>query len=178
MASTRPRKITTIKNLNDLSVKDHITEISKIKNWFTKTNSRTKSTRKIKPGYRVLLIGPPRSGKTRTAAVMGNETGLSVYRIDLSRVVSKYVGETEKNLEKIFDRAEDKNWILYFDEAEALFGKRTEVRDAHDRYANQETSYLLQKIENYKGLVIVSTNLKKNIDKAFLRRFNSVISFV
>jgi SpoVK/Ycf46/Vps4 family AAA+-type ATPase len=92
-------------------------------------------------------------------------------------VVSKYIGETEKNLELLFARAENKNWILFFDEADALFGKRTNVRDAHDKYANQEVSYLLQRIEDYNGLVILATNIKQNIDDAFLRRFNSIIKF-
>jgi len=92
-------------------------------------------------------------------------------------IVSKYIGETEKNLELLFARAEDKGWILFFDEADALFGKRTNVRDAHDKYANQEVSYLLQRIENYNGLVILATNMKNNIDDAFIRRFNSILKF-
>jgi SpoVK/Ycf46/Vps4 family AAA+-type ATPase len=92
-------------------------------------------------------------------------------------VVSKYIGETEKNLELLFARAEDKEWILFFDEADALFGKRTNVRDAHDKYANQEVSYLLQRIEDYNGLVILATNMKNNIDEAFVRRFNSILKF-
>ena len=92
-------------------------------------------------------------------------------------MVSKYIGETEKNLETIFDRAEEKEWILFFDEADALFGKRTGVKDAHDKYSNQEVSYLLQRIENYNGLVILATNMKSNIDDAFTRRFNSMIHF-
>jgi SpoVK/Ycf46/Vps4 family AAA+-type ATPase len=102
---------------------------------------------------------------------------MDVYRIDLSMMISKYIGETEKNLSKIFDMAEDKNWILFFDEAEALFGKRTGVSDAHDRFANQEVSYLLQRIEDFKGVVILASNLKSNIDDAFTRRFQSVIYF-
>ncbi|MBK8195839.1 MAG: ATP-binding protein, partial [Lewinellaceae bacterium] len=100
-----------------------------------------------------------------------------VYRIDLSTVVSKYIGETEKNLSSLFERAEDKNWILFFDEADALFGKRTNVRDAHDKYANQEVSYLLQRIEEFGGLVILASNMKSNIDDAFMRRFNAIIKF-
>jgi SpoVK/Ycf46/Vps4 family AAA+-type ATPase len=92
-------------------------------------------------------------------------------------VVSKYIGETEKNLELLFARAENKKWILFFDEADALFGKRTNVRDAHDKYANQEVSYLLQRIEDYDGLVILATNMKNNIDEAFVRRFNSILKF-
>ncbi|MFC1879734.1 ATP-binding protein [Chloroflexota bacterium] len=96
---------------------------------------------KIKPGYRVLFHGPPGTGKTLTATLLGKHTGRKVFRIDLSTVVSKYIGETEKNLAGLFDKARSKNWILFFDEADALFGKRTNVKDAHDRYANQEVSY-------------------------------------
>ena len=100
-----------------------------------------------------------------------------MFRVDLSRVVSKYIGETEKNLARLFDKAEHKDWILFFDEADALFGKRTEVRDAHDQYANQEVAYLLQRIESYAGLVILATNQRGNIDEAFLRRFQASVNF-
>src|SRR5690606_16170501 len=100
-----------------------------------------------------------------------------VFRIDLSIVVSKYIGETEKNLSALFDRARNKDWILFFDEADALFGKRTGIKDSHDRFANQEVSYLLQKVEDFDGLVILASNLKGNLDEAFLRRFNAVIAF-
>ncbi|PWT98796.1 MAG: hypothetical protein C5B52_11690, partial [Bacteroidetes bacterium] len=117
------------------------------------------------------------TGKTLTANVLGNETKKDVYKIDLSMVISKYIGETEKNLELLFARAEDKDWILFFDEADAIFGKRTNVRDAHDKYANQEVSYLLQRIEDFNGLVILATNMKTNIDDAFIRRFNDVVKF-
>ncbi len=133
--------------------------------------------RKLKPGYRTLFYGPPGTGKSLTAALLGKRNEIDVYRIDLSKLVSKYIGETEKNLSNIFDRAEHKNWILFFDEADALFGKRTNVSDAHDRYANQEVSYLLQRIEDYNGLVILASNLKENIDEAFLRRFHSTVFF-
>lgn len=133
--------------------------------------------RKIKPGYRVLFYGPSGTGKTLTASLLGNEYNLHVYRIDLSQVVSKYIGETEKNLENIFARASKKNWILFFDEADALFGKRTSVSSAHDKYANQEVSYLLQRIEEHEGLLILASNYKNNIDDAFLRRFHSIIHF-
>lgn len=132
---------------------------------------------KIKPGYRSLFFGPPGTGKTFTAALLGKHTGYDVYRIDLSLIISKFIGETEKNLNKIFDRAENKKWILFFDEADALFGKRTQVKDSHDRYANQEVSFLLQRVEDYPGLVILATNLKSNIDDAFARRFQSIIDF-
>jgi DNA polymerase III delta prime subunit len=133
--------------------------------------------RVIKPGFRCLFYGPPGTGKTLTATLLGKYTGKEVYRIDLSMVVSKYIGETEKNLSRIFDRAENMDWILFFDEADALFGKRTNVKDAHDRYANQEVSFLLQRVEDFNGLVILSTNMKSNIDEAFARRFQNVIHF-
>jgi len=131
----------------------------------------------VKPGYRSLFYGPPGTGKTLTAILIGKHTGRDVYRIDLSMVVSKYIGETEKNLSKIFSKADNKDWILFFDEADALFGKRTNVNDAHDRYANQEVSYLLQRIEDFNGLIILASNMKSNIDDAFTRRFQSVIYF-
>jgi SpoVK/Ycf46/Vps4 family AAA+-type ATPase len=102
---------------------------------------------------------------------------MDVYRIDLSMVVSKYIGETEKNLAGVFDMAENKHWILFFDEADALFGKRTNTSDAHDRHANQEVSYLLQRIEDFPGLVILATNFKSNIDEAFARRFQLTVNF-
>jgi SpoVK/Ycf46/Vps4 family AAA+-type ATPase len=133
--------------------------------------------KKIKPGYRALFHGPPGTGKTLTATLLGKRTNKEVFRIDLSTVVSKFIGETEKNLATLFDKAQNKNWILFFDEADALFGKRTSVRDAHDKYANQEVSYLLQRIEEFSGLVILASNFKTNIDEAFTRRFQSIIYF-
>ena len=131
----------------------------------------------LKPGYRVLFHGVSGTGKTLAASLLGKYTGRDVYRIDLSMVVSKFIGETEKNLAKVFDQAEHSDWILFFDEADALFGKRTGVKDSHDRYANQEVSYLLQRVEGFNGLVILATNFLNNIDDAFLRRFPSVIHF-
>jgi len=133
--------------------------------------------KRVKPGYRALFYGPPGTGKTLTATLLGKITGKEVYRIDLSRVISKYIGETEKNLSGLFDRAGDKDWILFFDEADALFGKRTDIRDAHDKYANQEVAYLLQRIEAFNGLVILATNQRGNIDEAFVRRFQAIIHF-
>lgn len=132
---------------------------------------------RIKPGYRVMMHGPPGTGKTLTASLLGKYTQRPVYRIDLSTVVSKYIGETEKNLASLFDRAAHKNWILFFDEADSIFGKRTNVRDAHDKYANQEVSYLLQRIESHAGLVLLASNFKDNIDEAFTRRFQSIVEF-
>lgn len=132
---------------------------------------------KFKPGYAALFHGPPGTGKTLTASLIGKFTGRVVYRVDLSMVVSKYIGETTQNLASLFDKAEAQDWILFFDEADALFGKRTGVKDAHDRFANQEVSYLLQRIEQYDGLVVMASNLKANIDEAFIRRFNCVLGF-
>ncbi|MGB1216300.1 MAG: ATP-binding protein [Saprospiraceae bacterium] len=131
----------------------------------------------LKPGYRCLFYGPPGTGKTLTAALIGKTVGLNVYRVDLSKIVSKYIGETEKNLAKIFDQAENKNWILFFDEADALFGKRSATSDAKDRYANQEVAYLLQRIEDFAGVVVLASNLKGNMDPAFSRRFQNIIYF-
>lgn len=131
----------------------------------------------LRPGYKALFYGPPGTGKSLTAALLGKKAGLDVYRIDLSQMVSKYIGETEKNLSRVFDKAERKDWILFFDEGDALFGKRTGTRDAHDRYANQQVSYLLQRIEAFDGLVVLATNMKNNIDEAFLRRFDAIIHF-
>lgn len=133
--------------------------------------------RSIKPGYRALFYGPPGTGKTLTATLIGQQTGADVYRIDLSAVVSKYIGETEKNLAAVFDQAQARQWILFFDEADALFGKRTQTSSSNDRYANQEVSYLLQRIEDFPGVVLLATNLKANIDEAFARRFQAMLYF-
>ncbi len=132
---------------------------------------------KVKPGYKALFHGPPGTGKTLTANLLGKKTNKDVYKIDLSLMVSKYIGETEKNLSKLFDKAKNKDWILFFDEADSILGIRTGVRDSHDKYANQEVSYLLQRIENHPGLMVFATNYKSNIDKAFTRRFNSFVAF-
>jgi len=133
--------------------------------------------KKVKPGYRAVFFGPPGTGKTLTAALLGKATGRDVYRVDLSMVVSKYIGETEKNLSRVFDAACYKEWILFFDEGDALFGKRSEVSSSNDRHANQLTGYLLQKIEDFPGTVIIATNLKTNMDEAFTRRFQSMVQF-
>jgi SpoVK/Ycf46/Vps4 family AAA+-type ATPase len=124
-----------------------------------------------------LFAGQPGTGKTMAAEIVAGALGLDVYRIDLSAVVSKYIGETEKNLERIFRAADQGDAVLLFDEADAIFGKRSEVRDAHDRYANVETAYLLQRLEAYEGLAVLTTNLKGNIDEAFLRRLDCVMEF-
>ena len=128
-------------------------------------------------GVAALFAGPSGTGKTMAAAIVGRELGLDVYRIDLSRVVNKYIGETEKNLGRVFDAAEQANVVLLFDEAEALFGKRSEVKDAHDRYANVEIGYLLQRMEAYPGTTILATNLRHHLDEAFLRRLQVVAEF-
>ena len=132
---------------------------------------------KLKPGYKALFHGPSGTGKTLTATLLGKLYNLDVYRIDLSMVISKYIGDTEKNLEKVFKKAERKGWILFFDEADSLFGKRTSISDAHDKYANQEVSYLLQRLEDYEGLVILASNMRSNVDEAFTRRLQAVINF-
>ncbi len=131
----------------------------------------------LRPGHRCLFHGPPGTGKTMTAGLLGTTTGQEVYRIDLSLVVSKYIGETEKRLAHLFDMAERHGWILFFDEADALFGKRSATRDAHDRYANQEVAYLLQRIETFDGVAILASNLRENMDEAFARRFETVVYF-
>lgn len=128
-------------------------------------------------GLNALFSGPPGTGKTMTAEVIANELGLDLYKIDLSQVVSKYIGETEKSLNRIFTSAEQTNAILFFDEADALFGKRSEVKDAHDRYANIEIAYLLQKMEEYEGITILTTNLVQNLDEAFTRRIRFIVEF-
>ncbi|MBE9082617.1 ATP-binding protein [Tolypothrix sp. LEGE 11397] len=175
------QRITTEMEWEDLVLNTQtLQQIHELEAWIT--HSRTilydwNMKKKLKLGYRALFYGPPGTGKTLTASLLGKYTGKDVYKIDISMVVSKFIGETEKNLANLFARAESKDWILFFDEADALFGKRTNVRDAHDKYANQEVSYLLQRIENYDGLVILSSNLKSNIDEAFIRRFQSIIQF-
>jgi AAA+ superfamily predicted ATPase len=132
---------------------------------------------KLKNGMIALFWGPPGTGKSLTASVIANELGIEAYRVDLSRIVSKYIGETEKNLERVFYKFENKDCILFFDEADALFGKRSEVKDAKDRYANQEISYLLQRVESFNGIVILASNLKEHMDEAFKRRVLSWVFF-
>ncbi|MEG0110567.1 MAG: ATP-binding protein, partial [Oscillospiraceae bacterium] len=128
-------------------------------------------------GVSALFTGPPGTGKTMAAHILSDMIHMHLYRIDLSQVVDKYIGETEKRLEEIFNTAEKSNVILFFDEADAIFGKRSEVNDAKDKYANTETSYILQRIEEYEGIVILATNYKKNIDEAFMRRIRYLVEF-
>jgi len=128
-------------------------------------------------GLPVLFYGPSETDKSVTAASLGTELGLEVHSINISEVISKHIGETEKNLDHFFALAADQGWILFFDEADALFGKRTESTNESDKFANQQVNYLFQRVEEYEGLVILSTNSKDNIDSAFIRRFHSVIHF-
>ena len=155
-------------------------QLEVVSSWLAHNNELMRDVnlgRKLKPGYRVLFFGPPGTGKTLTASLIGKQFNKAVYRIDLSQIVSKYIGETEKNLEKIFSKAVNNDWVLFFDEADALFGKRTGVQSSNDRYANQEVSYLLQRVEDFPGLMILASNLKNNIDPAFVRRFQQIIHF-
>jgi SpoVK/Ycf46/Vps4 family AAA+-type ATPase len=128
-------------------------------------------------GVAALLVGAPGTGKTLAAHVLASALNLPIFRIDLSRVVSKYIGETEKNLDAVFERAAQQDAVLFLDEADALFGRRTEVKDSHDRYANAAIDYLLQRLEEYEGALILATNLKENIDAAFARRPWRVLRF-
>jgi hypothetical protein len=173
--------ITTNLDWSDLVLEENVfEEVEEIKDWITLGNilmNDWEMSKMIKPGFRTLFYGPPGTGKTLTASLLGKSSGLDVYRIDLSMVVSKYIGETEKNLANVFDQAENKNWLLFFDEADALFGKRTQTSSSNDRHANQEVSYLLQRVEDFPGVVILATNLKANLDDAFSRRFQSMIYF-
>ncbi len=174
------RKLFTTLQWEDLALTTQTaTELNELKQWLETRDSIADwgISRYVKKGYRALFYGPPGTGKTLAATLLGKHTGTEVFLVDLSMVVSKYIGETEKNLAALFNKARNKNWILFFDEADALFGKRTSVRDAHDKYANQEVAYLLQRVEDFPGLVILASNLKGNIDEAFLRRFQSVIHF-
>lgn len=174
-------KITTKLDWSDLVVEPHVLdEIQEIMNWLEYKNLIMEEwglQKFLKDGYRALFYGPPGTGKTLTVNLLGKTSEREVYRVDLSKIVSKYIGETEKNLANIFDQAENKEWILFFDEADAIFGKRTNTQDAKDRYANQEIAYLLQRMEDFPGLLILATNLKSNMDEAFARRFQSMIYF-
>jgi len=175
------RRISTALDWPDLILgADVLAEIENINTWARHATTILDDWglgRSIKRGYRSLFYGPPGTGKTLTATLIGKHAGVDVYRIDLSMVVSKYIGETEKNLANVFDQAENKNWVLFFDEADALFGKRTATSSSNDRYANQEVSYLLQRVEDFPGIVILATNMKANIDEAFARRFQSLVHF-
>lgn len=175
------KRIQTALEWSDLVLEEQtMEEVQEIQAWIAHGDQLMKEwgmARKIKPGYRALFYGPPGTGKSLTACLLGKANGHDVYRIDLSMIVSKYIGETEKNLAHVFDKAVYKQWILFFDEADALFGKRTNTSSSNDRYANQEVAYLLQRIEDFPGMVILATNLRANIDEAFGRRFQSMVQF-
>jgi hypothetical protein len=175
------QQISTKMDWSDLVLEDHVMEqVMEINAWLNHgaiLMTEWGLENKIKPGYRTLFYGPPGTGKTLTATLLGKSTNREVYRVDLSMIVSKYIGETEKNLSKIFDVAQHKDWILFFDEADSLFGKRTQTSSSNDRHANQQTGYLLQRIEDFPGVVILASNLKENMDEAFSRRFQSMINF-
>jgi AAA+ superfamily predicted ATPase len=175
------QRITTNMEWEDIVLDDLVAEqVNELSTWLQHSDVLMNDWglyKKIKPGYRALFYGPPGTGKTLTATLLGKTSGRDVYKVDLSMIVSKYIGETEKNLSKIFDIAQHKNWILFFDEADALFGQRTATQSSNDRHANQQTAYLLQRIEDFPGVVILASNLRANIDEAFTRRFQSIIHF-
>jgi AAA+ superfamily predicted ATPase len=155
-----------------------LAKIQAIEAWLLHGNTLMKDwgmDKRLRPGYRAFFYGASGTGKTLAASLLGKSSGRELYRIDLSTIISKYIGETEKNLVRVFDQAKPENQILFFDEADALFGKRSQDNDTTSRYANQEVSYLLQRMERYEGLSILSASLKPNIDDAFLRRFQSVV---
>ena len=172
------KPIHTTLNWSDLVVNDQTAlQLEPVRLWLQHGRTLSKDWGLSTHGYRALFYGPSGSGKTLAAALLGKEADLQVFRIDLSMVISKYIGETEKNLARLLGKAEGENWILFFDEADSLFGKRTNISDSHDRYANQDVAYLLQRLEEYEGLVIFSFTQKANIDAAFLRRFSSIVHF-
>lgn len=167
--------------MDDIILEDNVREqikpighyIKALENGFFKTNEHS-----FKPGFIALFYGAPGTGKTMLAGILANTYGIDMYHVDLSQVVSKYIGETEKNLEVLFNRLQGKNRMLFFDEADALFGKRSDVKDAHDRYANQEVSYLLQRIEKFDGLTILASNFENNMDDAFKRRIDVSVNVI
>lgn len=175
------KRITTELDWEDLVLDYQVAiELEEINTWISSGKTIMENwglSRFLKAGYRSLFYGPPGTGKTLAATLLGKKNGMDVYRVDLSLIVSKYIGETEKNLARVFDLAENRNWILFFDEADALFGKRTSTNSSNDRHANQEVAYLLQRIEDFPGIIILATNLRSNIDEAFSRRFQSVVYF-
>jgi len=175
------RRVTTDLDWQDLVLApDTLDAVEEIKAWAE--HQRTlledwKLGRRLRPGYRALFYGPSGTGKTLAAALLGKSLGLEVHRVDLSDVLSRDSGEIERTLAQVFDEAKRRNWILFFDEADAVFGRRTAIAEAHDRYANAQVSYLLQRIEDYPGIAILATNLKSAIDEAFARRFQALVHF-
>lgn len=175
------QQLTTELTWDDLVLPvDTLDKVHEIEMWINRCNSLFKNWtkgNKTKPGYKSFFYGPNDTGKTLAATLLGKYTGREVFRIDLSMIISKYIGETEKNLSTLFEKAKYQDWILFFDEADALFGKRISIKDALDRFANQEVSFLLQRIEACEGLVILSSNFKGDIEEAYLRRFDLNIYF-
>jgi AAA+ superfamily predicted ATPase len=162
---------------DDLVVDEHcMDQINEVKAWMNHAKQMN-SMAKIRPGFPCLFFGPPGTGKTLTATLLAKHYGKDVFKVDLSMIVSKYIGETEKNLAALFDRVENKDAILFFDEADALFTKRTGVSNSNDKWANLEMSYLLQRMEEYEGLTILATNMRNNLDSAMVRRFGAMIYF-
>jgi len=174
------KRITTKKSWKNLDIdRTVMLQLTSINDLIPKLNSPHKideAKNDIKVGFKILFAGSTK-GKKLAAKLIGKQNSLDVYRIDISGLVSKYMDETEKNLEKFFDAAKEKNWILFFDEADALFGKRTNVKDAHDRYANGEISYLLQQIKEYPGLIIFSSKSKDDPNNTFSIHLDMVIHF-
>ena len=175
------QRISTGLNWEDLVLPASLLEqLSEVRQWVSHGQTLLSDwgmRDRLAPGFTTLFYGPPGTGKTLSASLLGKYCDCEVYRIDLSMMVSKYIGETEKNLARVFDAAENRRWILFFDEADALFGKRTKIESSHDRHANQEVSFLLQRIESFSGVVVLASNIKFNIDDSFIRRFQSVVEF-
>ncbi len=175
------RRIVTSLGWDDLVLDEStLSQVDMIARWVQHEGTLMRDwdlARRLKPGYRCLFYGPPGTGKTLTASLLGQRFSMPVYRVDLSLVVSKWIGETEKNLATLFDQAQGRNWILFFDEADALFGKRTDAQSSNDRSANQQIAYLLQRLEDFPGLAILATNQRDHFDEAFARRFQSAIRF-
>ena len=171
--------ITTLKTWTDLKLdnaaREQLTDLQQQLKKDYGVASAKQSRRQI--GSAVLFNGSSGADGQSAAALLGQESGMEVYSINLAGINSKYIGETEKNIDRVFAEAKDRKWILFFDEADALFGKRSETKDSHDRYANAELNYLLQRIEDYNGLVIIATNMKSNVDDAFTRRFRYIVDF-
>jgi SpoVK/Ycf46/Vps4 family AAA+-type ATPase len=180
-SSFAAQRLTTPLGWADLALgPETMSALAALRTWLQHRHTGPKggaSVEQLATGYRSLFVGPPGTGKTLAATLLGQDAGLAVYSVDLSRVVSKYIGETEKNLGLVFDRAQSENWLLFFDEADALFGQRSSVDTGQDRYGNQEVNCLLQRMEAFSGLAILASNLKANLDKAFVRRFQSLVHF-
>ena len=174
-------KVEVMLDWEDVVISDKLTiEINDLEYWIQFENdifNKYGWGKKIKRGYKVIFHGPSGTGKTMVAGLIGKKYGKEVYRVDVSQLSSKYIGETEKNIENLFQQARNKNWILFFDEGETLFSKRSNTGGSNERYGNQQVGFLLQKIEDHPGVVILATNLKGNLDEAFLRRFQKMIYF-